>query len=67
MEPSNFRNFPGSPVVKTLPSNAGGVGSIPGRGAKIPHGLQSKHQNIKQKLYCKKFTKRLKKKKYLYS
>ena len=62
MEPSNFRNFPGSPVVKTLPSNAGGVGSIPGRGAKIPHGLQSKHQNIKQKLYCNKFTKRLLKK-----
>ena len=27
----------GSPVVKTLPSNAGGAGSIPGRGAKIPH------------------------------
>ena len=38
MEPSNFRNFPSSPVVKTLPSNAGGVGSIPGWGAKIPRG-----------------------------
>ena len=24
-------------MVKTLPSNAGGVGSIPGRGTKIPH------------------------------
>ena len=24
-------DFPGGPVVKTLPSNAGGVGSIPGR------------------------------------
>ena len=23
-------DFPGSPVVKTLPSNAGGAGSIPG-------------------------------------
>ena len=23
-------DFPGSPVVKTLPSNAGGVGAIPG-------------------------------------
>ena len=33
-------NFPGSPVVKTSPSEAGGEGSIPGlpgRGAKIPH------------------------------
>ena len=24
-------------MVKTLPCNAGGEGSIPGRGAKIPH------------------------------
>ena len=30
-------DFPGSPVVKTLPFNAGGVGSIPGQGAKILH------------------------------
>ena len=25
-----FRDFPGGPVVKTSPSNAGGAGSIPG-------------------------------------
>ena len=25
------------PVVKTLPSNAGDTGSIPGQGTKIPH------------------------------
>ena len=31
------RDFPGRPVVKTLPSNAGGMGSIPGWGVKIPH------------------------------
>ena len=30
-------DFPGGPVVKTLPSNAGGAGSIPGQGAEIPH------------------------------
>ena len=30
-------DFPGGPVVKTSPSNAGGVGSIPDWGAKIPH------------------------------
>ena len=60
METSNFRNFPGSLVVKTSPSNPGVVGSmIPGWGAKIPHTLQSKHQNIKQKLYCNKSAKRL--------
>ena len=29
-------DFPGSPVVKTSPSNAGDVGS-PGQGDKIPH------------------------------
>ena len=31
------RDFPGGPVVKNPPSNAGDTGSIPGRGAKIPH------------------------------
>ena len=30
-------DFPGGPVVKTSPSKAGGVYSIPGRGAKIPN------------------------------
>ena len=34
---SKCQNFPDDPVVKTLPFNAGGVGSIPGWGAKIPH------------------------------
>ena len=30
-------------MVKTLPSNnAGGAGSIPGRGTKIPHALRPK-------------------------
>ena len=32
-------DFPSGPVVKTLPSNAGGVGSIPGWGTKIPHAV----------------------------
>ena len=31
------RDFPGGPVEKNLPSNAGDVGSIPGRGARFPH------------------------------
>ena len=32
----NVRDFPGGPVVKNLPSNAGGMGSIPGQRIKIP-------------------------------
>ena len=51
------RDFPGGPVVKTLSSNAGGAGSNPGRGAKIPHASGPKNQNIKQKQYCNKFNK----------
>ena len=39
-------------MVKTSLSNAGGVGSIPGQGAKILHASWQKNQNIKQKQYC---------------
>ena len=49
-------------MAETSPSNAGGAGSIPHQGAGIPHALQKK-QNIKQKQYCKKFNKEVKKKK----
>ena len=31
------RDFPGGPVVKNLPSNAGDTGLIPGQGTKVPH------------------------------
>ena len=44
-------------MVETSPSNAGGVGSIPGRGTKIPHASGPKKQNMKQKQYCNKFSK----------
>ena len=37
MSKSNERDFPGGPVVKNPPSNAGDTGSIPGWGTKIPH------------------------------
>ena len=30
-------DFPGGPVAKNPTSNAGDLGSIPGRGTKIPH------------------------------
>ena len=33
---SDFRDFPGGPVVVNPPSNAGDSGSIPGQGIKIP-------------------------------
>ena len=41
-------------MAKTSPSNVGGVGSVPGQTAKIPHASQPKNQNIKQKQYCNK-------------
>ena len=52
-----MRDFPRGPVVKASPSNAGGAGSIPGQGAKIPRASRPKNQNIKQKRYCNKFSK----------
>ena len=45
----HFRDFPGGSVVKTSPSNAGGAGSIPGRGVESPHASW--------KQYCNKFNK----------
>ena len=49
-------------MAKTLPSNAGGVGSIPGQDAEIPHASQPKkknNNNINQKQCCTTFKKRL--------
>ena len=54
---SFFRDFPGSSVVRALPSNAGGACSFPGQGAKISHTQWPKTQHIKQKQYCNKFKK----------
>ena len=47
-------DFPGGPVVKTLPSTAGGAGSIPGWGTKIPHATQSGQKKEKKKEKRKK-------------
>ena len=33
----HHRDFPGGPVVKNVPSNAGDAGLTPGQGSKIPH------------------------------
>ena len=51
------RDLPGGPVVRTSRADAGGVGSTPGQGAKIPHASWPKNQNRKQKQYCNKFNK----------
>ena len=50
-----------SPVIKTLPSNAGNSGSKLDHGAKIPHASWSKNQNIKQKNIVTKLIKTSKK------
>ena len=56
-------------MVKTSPSRAGDAGSISGLGAKIPHALQPKNQNIKQSNFVTNSIKTLKmvyiKKKYI--
>ena len=41
-----IRDFPGGPVVKILHSNAGGAGSVPCWGAKIPCTSRPKHHNV---------------------
>lgn len=58
-----LRDFCGWPVVWTSPSNAAGVGSIPGRRDKIPHVSWPK--NAAKKQYCNKFSKNLTKTKSL--
>ena len=35
-----MKDFPGGPVVKNLPCNAGDMSSIPGRGNKTPHAAE---------------------------
>ena len=47
LNPTNW-NFPGGPVVKTLPSNTGGAGPIPGRELRshMPCGQKTKTEAI---------------------
>jgi len=35
-----YRDFPGGPVVKNLPSNAGDMDLISVQGTKIPHAME---------------------------
>ena len=47
-------------MVKTLPSNTGGKGSVPGQKTKISHASQPKDQNIKQSSILNEYNKDLK-------
>ena len=40
IQKENGRGFPGGPVVKNPPCNAGDMGLIPGQGTKIPHAAE---------------------------
>ena len=42
VQDETYRDFPGGPVVKTLPSNAETEGLIPGQGTKILQALWQK-------------------------
>ena len=50
-----LRDFPGGPVVKTSPSNAGDAGLIPGGGAQIPCASWPKNKKVKHKQCGNKF------------
>ena len=67
-EKLSSRTFPGGSVAKTSLPDAGGEGSIPGRGAKIPclAAKTPEHKNYRSQ-YCNKFNrlKKLKKKQNL--
>lgn len=55
-----MQDFPGSTVIKTLPSSVGGVGSIPGLGAKITQDSQLKKMKGKtEAILLKKIQERL--------
>ena len=52
---ATVRDFPGGPVVKNPPYNAGDAGSIPGQGTKIPHaaGQLSPRATTAEPVCCK--------------
>lgn len=56
-----FADFPGGLEIKNLPSNAGGKGSIPGQGTRIPQAMQ-RHKIEKPECHMDDPTQRKKKK-----
>ena len=60
---SKYGDFPGGSSGSNIAFHHGGQGgacSVLAQGTKIPHALQPKTQNIKQKQYCNKFSKDVK-------
>ena len=55
-----FRDFPGGPVVNSLPCNAGGTGSIPGQGTKITPAAEqlSSHATTRGSMCCNERSRR---------
>ena len=53
---NNDRDFPGGPVVKNLPSNAGYVGSKSDQGTKIPLAMKQHHKYCANKFKIQKYT-----------
>ena len=53
-------------MLKASPFSEGGVGSIHGRGIRIPHAMGPNNQNIKQKHYYNKVNKNLKNNRTVY-
>lgn len=49
------QDFPNSPVVKTPPSSAGGMNSIPSQGTKEPHAMRCGPKLKKQKQNLRSF------------
>lgn len=54
LEKESIMDFPRGPVVKTLPSTAGGVGSTPGWGTEAPHAMRYS-QKLKSRIQFKVF------------
>ena len=52
---NNIWDSPGSPVVKTLHLHAGGMGSVPHPGNKIPHAAQHWQKKKKPHLGLHKY------------
>ena len=49
---SKSRGVPGGPVVRSLLSNAGDVGSIPGEGTKVQHAAGQLNLHVSRKIFC---------------
>ena len=52
-----YWDFPGGPLVKNLPSNAGDTSLMPGQGTKIPHAWGQLSQGTATKSQCSQINK----------